>query len=1225
MKRNALFNLWIWMLLLVSGLPFELAYGQGRASMALRRAAPVGTLEAITEFSASVGETISLDLFMDTRGDAATGVNVLIGFNDQFFEPVLVSSQGGGTVPFRSGQVNGIVTGNGFADGDGPGNPGGNGVGQYQLFYTEHTGLGANRPAFTGTRVIATFQVRILSKPESGSEVIRVDLNRGDGATGYFLQGQAGNRINFQQVTNATIDIVGFAIQPIPDMLLFPAGSDSVDLNQFLETNVTWVHSIPDSLQIQLDPGTQILSVTADSGFVGIRNIDLTGTTVFGGETSSTNLRVIVNSPPSIPDGSFPDTLHIAEDTPDTISLTGRAVDLDFQPVPLNWLASQGQNIDASISDDDDQLILTPGLNFNGTEQIQLTVIDQFDARDSVLVIVNVSPVNDPPVFSPFPELTIPIGQQDSSILLNAYILDVDHELFDPQYRFFITTEDNVLVSRNGLRVTVTPIAGSLGRMEIDVTALDPENDTASQTLFVTVTPPTGPAQPPVVTPPDPQKMGVISGGTQRSIQLNPLVEDPDTPDDQIEWDVSPIGEIQVNIGSGGGQTFAIFQAPETFVGFELLTFTATDPTNLSDAFQIIAFSVPPGAPGIGGLPDTAIVAGTMIDYLDFDDYIFDGSDTDEELEVKAIAPPSDLLIVIDPVTHLTTIEALGNAVVETKEVVFEVTNSTQQAETDTILVRVDAPGTVRLADFPDVSFLIGQTDQSLDLDDFVLSGPVDQLTWTPQFNTARLDVSIDSGTRIVSMQSVGGFTGQEVVTFTAQNPVGGSQAEGTVQVTVLPASSGNISLRSIPDVVFPSGTIDQSLRLNNYVEIGDTARLAWEASLPSGSSNLTVFIDPVTRFVTLSGAPGFVGVEAVTFTARDGSESAEETSLVTIAAKAEIGDLKLVVIANPVKPVFLDLFVLAKKELSADPTVIVDLDTERTLVPVKELSLERVEQLWSGNLTLQIGQVGSGQILASAVTTQQIALADTVDFTVGTLRPGFALTVRTVDVSLSIPPDAFREPSVVALVQSGNGEVEQEDPPGALKPVAGSLLPVTQAYSVVMSAAPIKASEIRFELGENRAKSGRIGIYRKEGAEWIYTAGVTTLDGKSMSISAPVIRSGVYRVMIDPDLGYLGTDLPFDQGQFATYRLSQNFPNPFNPSTSIRMSLPTAGRVRLVIYDLMGRSVKTLMDGSAKAGQYEITWDGRDQAGRRVASGIYIYRLEALGIALSKKMILLK
>ena len=188
-----------------------------------------------------------------------------------------------------------------------------------------------------------------------------------------------------------------------------------MDLNQFVETNVTWVHSTPDSLQVQLDPGTQILSVTADSGFVGIRNIDLTGTTVVGGETSSTNLRVIVNSPPSIPDESFPDTLHIVEDTPDTISLTGRAVDLDFQPVPLNWLVSQGQNIEASISDDDDQLILTPGLNFNGSEQIQLTVIDQFDARDSVSVIVNVSPVNDPPVFSPFSQADHPdrsTGQQ---------------------------------------------------------------------------------------------------------------------------------------------------------------------------------------------------------------------------------------------------------------------------------------------------------------------------------------------------------------------------------------------------------------------------------------------------------------------------------------------------------------------------------------------------------------------------------------------------------------------------------------------------------------------------------------------------------------------------------------------------------------------------------------------------------------------------------------------
>jgi len=76
---------------------------------------------------------------------------------------------------------------------------------------------------------------------------------------------------------------------------------------------------------------------------------------------------------------------------------------------------------------------------------------------------------------------------------------------------------------------------------------------------------------------------------------------------------------------------------------------------------------------------------------------------------------------------------------------------------------------------------------------------------------------------------------------------------------------------------------------------------------------------------------------------------------------------------------------------------------------------------------------------------------------------------------------------------------------------------------------------------------------------------------------------------------------------QFALY---QNAPNPFNPRTTIRFELVRPGAVDLAVYDLAGRRVRTLVNGARAAGEHAVHWSGRDESGRRVASGTYLYRL---------------
>lgn len=88
---------------------------------------------------------------------------------------------------------------------------------------------------------------------------------------------------------------------------------------------------------------------------------------------------------------------------------------------------------------------------------------------------------------------------------------------------------------------------------------------------------------------------------------------------------------------------------------------------------------------------------------------------------------------------------------------------------------------------------------------------------------------------------------------------------------------------------------------------------------------------------------------------------------------------------------------------------------------------------------------------------------------------------------------------------------------------------------------------------------------------------------------------------------------------------LHQNYPNPFNARTVLPFAVPVAGEARLTIHDALGRSVRTLVDGTQAAGSHLVTWDGRDDAGRAVASGVYIARLSMGSQVQVKKMALVR
>lgn len=135
-------------------------------------------------------------------------------------------------------------------------------------------------------------------------------------------------------------------------------------------------------------------------------------------------------------------------------------------------------------------------------------------------------------------------------------------------------------------------------------------------------------------------------------------------------------------------------------------------------------------------------------------------------------------------------------------------------------------------------------------------------------------------------------------------------------------------------------------------------------------------------------------------------------------------------------------------------------------------------------------------------------------------------------------------------------------------------------------------------------------------GGQWLWS---TTPAGTSY----PPDWGGPYCFHVyDPSTGVKvldGLELP------TTYSLGQNYPNPFNPTTAIDFEIPVRSHVTLTVYNVVGQKVKTLVDRELSPNRYVADWDGTSDYGRKVASGVYFYKLEASDFIETKKMLYLK
>jgi hypothetical protein len=140
------------------------------------------------------------------------------------------------------------------------------------------------------------------------------------------------------------------------------------------------------------------------------------------------------------------------------------------------------------------------------------------------------------------------------------------------------------------------------------------------------------------------------------------------------------------------------------------------------------------------------------------------------------------------------------------------------------------------------------------------------------------------------------------------------------------------------------------------------------------------------------------------------------------------------------------------------------------------------------------------------------------------------------------------------------------------------------------------------YDTGDDRMSSGKFGVY-------VFQNGFPL--------------PGYYdNIIVNP----LVTSVEDNNTNLADgFYLEQNYPNPFNPETQITYQLASSGFASISIYDLLGREIKTLVSKDLPAGSYTVTWNGTDELGNNVTSGVYLYTLRTGILVESKKMILMK
>jgi len=326
-------------------------------------------------------------------------------------------------------------------------------------------------------------------------------------------------------------------------------------------------------------------------------------------------------------------------------------------------------------------------------------------------------------------------------------------------------------------------------------------------------------------------------------------------------------------------------------------------------------------------------------------------------------------------------------------------------------------------------------------------------------------------------------------------------------------------------------------------------------------------------------------------------------------------------VLQNPVFTENLDIYAISTKPLNPESVTgefILNGEVDNlTMTPHDSVNTIFVDDSYtlsaSGTATVIVrGTHRRGDIVGSDTLLLNVQL---ISYT-----QGGSLISAAGDVSLRLPPHSLTRDTYLTLIP-GEDNLEAIGLSGTDSP---DTLAISQVYTLgplglrLNSPAQLSFRYDRSTLLERGLDEEKLTIATLRDGRWVSLGG--RVDPERNSVWTEIGDLGVFQLRYDPD-----KKCNYNPSIPLSYELHQNYPNPFNSQTTISYSLKTRGMTSIVIYNLLGQRVRALVNEVQDRGRYSIRWDGSDETGQRVPSGLYLCRLRSGDFSASKKIILLK
>ena len=973
-----------------------------------------------------------------------------------------------------------------------------------------------------------------------------------------------------------------------------------------------------------------------------------------------------VNDPPYL-FAAVPDTAFL-EDAGTKLIITD--LKQHFKDVDFDTLYFFSEVLDPLVGAEirGDSLFVNTMQDIYGPARIEISAYDgEYTAKDTL--VINILPVNDVPVLENIPDITF--DEDDSTaVKLNDYVYDVDNDTTQITFTANVYSASDTAWLKNirryrdakGYSVTevgtgdliiridsVSNIAyissspDSNGYFGVEFTATDDSNATAKDSIQIQLN---AVNDPPYLYAAIPDTAFLEDAGTHIIVpDLKAHFKDVDF--DVLGFSVSVLDSTVT--AEVRGDTLYI-NTIQDFFGINRLEVSAYDGQYTAHDTMLVSILPVNDTPVFGGLPDIYYNEDDSTT-LALNDYLFDVDNDTTQLyfsyEVDTVTiTPTKKVVRIKAVASDEEVNAPGRSVVTEQgamilsiadlthiakfstgpdssgifDVVFTVADDSGASASDTVRVTInpvnDPP--VKHASIKDTVFLEDPGPIVMSQNIYSVFNDIDNdsLTFILDISGSGLQYSIIDS--VFTIEPDSHYNGSNVVRFYATD--GEYTVSDTFNVLVRSVND-NPRVAQIPAIIMPEDTVYR-FDLDQYVydPDNDTSELFWMAEIirntqfekaikklkqkmvadeevqvyqsdnrtvvKTAADSLIITINTSTHVATVVATLNFTGLNIpVVFTARDPlSAPGNDTTSITVTQR---NDPPVIIGSIP------------QLTMNEDDSLQVVYTSFYPYISDAETpdSLLGIFATYSGS-NFTITHTDLSILLKPApnwfgIDTVYLSVTDFIDTVTAPIR----VKVNSVNDLPTIAglPDSVRfrgDSSVTIPLWDYVSDLETPD----------SLLLISFARSN-------DTLQIQYA-----ATTGTLRLF----SLWNF-GGVIKLTITVRDQGNAVVRDSIY-VEIDK---YVGVD--DELAVPAKYTLAQNYPNPFNPSTVIKYGLPKDGDVEIAIYNVTGQRVRLLVSTEMKAGMHEVSWDGRNDAGHSLPSGIYFYRMRTSSFNEVKKLIMIK